>query len=321
MLRWGYRSREELLVMAQNFAMLLKSYAGDFEYATRLITSFNQFNADQVTLYAVVPDSDLELFQQLSSDHVLVLSENKLASHLVDSPVHGMRAGYINQEIVKLSFWELGLASHYFCVDSDAEFIRDFHVSDFMFDPETPYSVLVEDHELEVEPTYYAQYWQTRSAEIQHIADLIGWTSPVIRTCHGHTVFSAKVLESFVEGFLKPRGWDYRDALAESPYEFSWYNIWLQFAHPIGIQAREPWIKVFHHEGHHLEYLMRGVTIADIARGYLGVVVNSNYSRDLGVVSASASKPESLARYLSYGELIGVLTVKIKDTAQRRLRR
>lgn len=307
--------------MSVPFAMLLKSYQGDFEYAKRLITSFNLFNVDLVQLYVVVPESDFQLFSCFSGAQVQVLNESLFAKHLVTEPVREMRPGYINQEIVKLAFWELGYAENYFCVDSDAEFIRDFHISDFMYDSETPYSVLVEDHELEVEPQYYHQYWKTRSVEIQHIADLIGWKSAVIRTCHGHTVFSAKVLRSFVRGFLEPRGWDYKDALAESPYEFSWYNIWLQFAQPIAIHAREPWIKVFHHEGHHLEYLMRGVTIADIARGYLGIVVNSNYSRDLGVVNASASKPESLARYLSYGELVSVLSAKIKDTAQRRFKR
>ena len=307
--------------MSHAFAMLLKSYAGDFSYAERLIASFHRFNRDQVTLYAVVPNADLELFAAFKADTVVLIAEEQFSSHLVSEPVHGMRAGYINQEIVKLAFWELGLAENYLCVDSDAEFIRDFHVVDFMHDDQTPYSVLVEDKELEVEPSYFNQYWQSRSQEIRHIADLIGWTSPVIRTCHGHTVFSAKVLRSFVDGFLRPREWDYQHALAEAPYEFSWYNIWMQFATPIAIHQREPWFKVFHHEGHHLEYLMRGITTQDIARGYLGIIVNSNYSRDLGVVSSSASKPENLARYLSYRELADVLGAKIKDTARRRLKR
>ncbi|MDO8733435.1 MAG: DUF6492 family protein [Actinomycetota bacterium] len=307
--------------MSQSFAMLLKSYAEDFNYAQRMVESFNRFNLDKITMYAVVPTPDLELFAPLKSDTVTLIAEEEFSRHLVDSPVHGMRAGYINQEIVKLAFWELGRADNYFCVDSDAEFIRDFRVQDFMYDEHTPYSVLVEDHELEVEPAYFKQYWQSREAEIRHIADIIGWTSPVIRTCHGHAVLSAKVLQSFVDDFLVPREWDYKDALAEAPYEFSWYNIWMQFATPIDIHQREPWIKVFHHEGHHLEYLMRGITTQDIARGYLGIVVNSNYSRDLGVMNASASKPESLARYLSYGELAGVLAAKIKDTTRRRLGR
>lgn len=307
--------------MSQAFAMLLKSHADDFSYAKRMVESFNRFNLDKVTLYAVVPTVDLELFAPLQSDTVVLIAEEEFSEHLVDTPVHGMRPGYINQEIVKLAFWELGLAENYFCVDSDAEFIREFRVQDFMYDDKTPYSVLVEDHELEVEPKYFHQYWQSRESELRHIANLIGWTSPVIRTCHGHTVLSSTVLRSFVDEFLGPRGWDYKDALAESPYEFSWYNIWMQFAKPIPVHQREPWIKVFHHEGHHLEYLMRGITMQDIARGYLGVVVNSNYSRDLGVMNVSASKPESLARYLSYSELAGVLAAKIRDTAGRRLGR
>jgi len=307
--------------MSASFAMLLKSYSSDFSYAERLVDSFHRFNVEGITLYAVVPSADLALFDALKSDTVVLMAEEEFSRHLVDSPVHGMRAGYINQEIVKLAFWETGLAQNYFCVDSDAEFIREFRASDFMFDEHTPYSVLVEDHELEVEPTYFRQYWQSRESELRHIADLVGWASSVIRTCHGHTVLSATVLRSFVDEFLGPRGWDYKDALAEAPYEFSWYNIWMQFATPIDIHAREPWIKVFHHEGHHLEYLMRGITTQDIARGYLGVVVNSNYSRDLGVMSVSATKPETLARYLSYGELAGVLAAKVKDTASRRLGR
>jgi hypothetical protein len=95
--------------------------------------------------------------------------------------------------------------------------------------------------------------------------------------------------------------------------------MWLQKDHSIEIHAREPFVKVFHHEGHHLEYILRGVTQTDIARGYLAVVVNSNYSRDLGVVDSSASKPESLSRYLSYGEVGQLLASKFKDTFRRRL--
>ena len=301
-------------------ALLLKSYSGDFAYAQRLVNSFLRHNAEGLTLYVVVPESDLAQFTTLAGPNVEPLSEAALGQYLTDVPVHGMRPGYINQEIIKLAFWELGLAENYFCVDSDAEFIRDFGFSDFMANETTPYTVLVEDKELLVEPRYYEQYWQTRENEIRHIQELVGLDTRVIRTCHGHQVFSAAVLRSFKSDFLEPRGWSYVDALAESPYEFSWYNMWLQKVQTIEIHAREPLVKVFHHEGHHLEYILRGVTQADIARGYLAVVVNSNYSRDLGVVDSSASKPESLSRYLSYGEVGQLLASKFKDTFRRRLR-
>ena len=301
--------------------MLCKSYSGDFEYAQRMVKSFHKFKSDSIQLFLVVPETDLELFAPLSGDSVTLLSEQLLVGHLVDHEVHGMRPGYINQEIVKLSFWELGLAQNYFCVDSDAEFIRPFGVSDFMFDSVAPYSVLVQDLELAVEPEYYNQYWVSREAELRSIAEIVGVDSRVVLTCHGHTVFSRAVLESFVNDFLAPRDWTYADALEFSPYEFTWYNMWLQKSGVIAIHPREPWIKVFHNQSQHMEYLLRGIGLSDIARGYLGVVVNSNYSRGLGVVNADASQSDSIATYLSYPQLAATLVSKVKSTWSRKTKR
>lgn len=300
--------------------MLLKSYAGDFQYAQRLIESFTRFNIDGVTLYVVVPESDRELFKSIIGEHTELIFENEFAQHLVDHEVHGIRPGYINQEIIKLAFWELGLAANYFCVDSDAEFIREFRITDFMYDPLTPYSVLVQDLELAVEPEYFNQYWSTREKEIALVAQAVGLDSRVVLTCHGHTVFASEVLKSFVSDFLNPRGWTYQDALELSPYEFTWYNMWLQKSKVIDIHPREPWIKVFHNESQHLEYLMRGITLNDMARGYLGVVVNSNYSRGAGVIDAGSGKTVNIARYLSYVEVASVIKAKFLDTMSRRFR-
>jgi hypothetical protein len=47
------------------------------------------------------------------------------------------------------------------------------------------------------------------------------------------------------------------------------------------------------------------------------VVVNSNYARDLGVMPIHESKPESLARYLSYGEVGSLLAAKVRSSLRR----
>lgn len=302
-----------------SFAMLLKSYGPDLEYARRLVQSFHEHNADDIALYCVVPPADISAFSSLGSSTVRVLSESELGHHLVSGDLNGYRRGYINQEIVKLSFWELGFADSYFCVDSEAVFIRDFTRDDFIAPDGVPYTVLVEDNELKVEPRYYREHWVERERMIRRIADEIGFDAPVLLTCHGHQIFSTAVLRSLREDFLAPRGWDYKDALALSPYEFSWYNLWLQKAGVIPVHQREPLVKVFHNESQHLEYLMRGIQVEDIARGYLAVLINSNFSRDIGIVDPHASKPENVARYLSYGELAQVLTTKVRDTTRRRL--
>ena len=292
-------------------SLMLRSYADDFAYADRLVQSFHKYNADGLTLFIVVSQADMPLFEQLTSDDVVVLDDLPLAHYFTDHEIHGIRPGYINQEIVKLAFWELGLSKNYFCIDSDAVFLRDFTAEDFIAADGTPFSVLVEDKELLVEPRYFTNFWQSRQSHLNRIAEELGLSARLLLTCHGHQIFSSEVLRSFRDNFLQPRGWSYLDALRVSPYEFTWYNYWLQKDQTIPIKIREPLVKVFHHEGHHLEYLLRGVRPDDIARGYLAVVVNSNYSRDLGLLPIGESKEASLARYLSYKELWNLMRIKI----------
>ena len=278
--------------MKKKLAFLLKSYSNDFLYTKRLIASYRQYNADLIPMFVVVPESDLELFSIFKNEGVEVLAEESVTDCLVnDDSVFGIRPGYINQEIIKLAFWELDLCENYFCLDSDAEFIRDFYFSDFMFDENTPFSVLVEDNELAVDPEYYKEHWAGRSKLIDIIKDELGVEDRRSLTCHNMTIFSKKVLKSFKEKYLLPRGYTYVDALKKSPYEFSWYNFWLQKDKTIPIEFREPLFKMFHNKSQHLEYLRKKITLKDISRGYLGIVINSNYSRDFGVISYDSRKP------------------------------
>lgn len=301
-------------------ALLLKSYADDRAYAERLVRSFHEHNAESLTLHCVVPAADVSSFSTLASDTVVLHAEEDLVGgHLVEGALGELRPGYANQEIVKLSFWETGLAANYFCVDSDAVLLRDFGSADFMRDGETPYTVLVEDNDLKVEPDYFARHWVGREESIRRIMREIGLDDPIMRTSHGHQVFSARVLASLRDDFLQPRGWTYADAVAFSPYEFSWYAMWLQKTRIIPIHQREPLVKVFHDEDQHLAAILMGIAEQDVARGYLGLVVNSNFSRGLGMVTHGDDKPAALAPYLSYGELVRLATAKVRDTWGRRI--
>ena len=128
------------------------------------------------------------------------------------------------------------------------------------------------------------------------------------------------MLRSLKEEFLAPRGWTYADALAVSPYEFSWYAMWLQKTQVIPIHQREPLVKVFHTEDQYLEYVLRGITNGDVARGYLAVVVNSNFSRDAGFRDLGGDRPTALAPHLSYAEALRLLGAKARLTWARRAR-
>lgn len=295
------------------FAILIKSHAADREYVTRLVASLRRHNVDAIPVFVIVPESDLTLFVEFSDEVISVLGESVLSEHLVSQPLAGFSAGYVNQEVIKLSFWETGLADNYLCLDSDAEFVRDFTFEDFMFDEGTPYTFLTEDAELISEPEYFSESWKGRAEKLRRIKQEIGVDDPRLLTVHGHAVFSSKVLRSFKQHFLAPRGWVYRDAIAFSPYEPTWYSMWLQHDRTIPIHVREPNIKTFHNATQHLAYVLRGVTSADLARGYVAVVVNSNYSRGDGVVTFGEAPHLALASYASAKELLLAMWFRIRS--------
>lgn len=294
-----------------HLGILIKSYRPDLEYTRRLMGSIALYNVERLPVFIVVPNSDVNLFAEFANPDVSVMSEEQLSLHLVRDETAGFSAGYINQEIVKLSFWELGLCENYFCVDSDAEFIRPFTARDFMHDSQTPYTFMTEDRDLIVEPDYYESTWINRMKSLEKIRETIGYTGPWLFTVHGHAVFSARVLHSFVTEFLEPRGWDYRDALSISPYEPTWYTTWLLHSKVIPIYGREPIVKTFHNANQHLEYQLRGITKEDAARGFVAIVVNSNFSRGHGVLDASEPLKDTLAAYVPLPQLLKAFGIKL----------
>jgi hypothetical protein len=289
------------------FGLLVKSYAPDLPYVERLVASLRRHNVEQIPVHVVVPQADVAAFAPVVGDAGLLHPEETFADHLTAEPVAGFGPGYINQEIVKLAFWETGLADNYFCVDSELEFVRDFGRADFMADDTTPFTFLSADAELQVEPDYHRTHWVARRERLRVIQREIGIEDEPLLTVHGHATFSATVLAAFRDRFLAPRGWDYVDALACAPYEPTWYSLWLQKDQTIPIVMREPIVKTFHDPAQYLDYVVRGVTVDDVARGYVAMVLNSNYSRGDGVIGLGDDPAVVAARYVPVHRLVAAL--------------
>jgi hypothetical protein len=198
---------------------------------------------------------------------------------LVSESINGINAGYINQEIIKLSFWEKERCKNYCCLDSDAEFIRDFYITDFMHDEDTPYSVLIEDNDLKSDPVYYKAFWIEREKSLLKIQDELEYKTRRLLTCHGFQNFSSVVLRDFRQNFMDKKGYCYADLIRISPYEFTWYNIWLQKSRVIEIYPCDPLFKYFHLKQHLVFSKLQGIKLEDLGRSYVGVVIQSNYAK------------------------------------------
>lgn len=304
----------------ESFGLLLKSYGGDAPQAERLLESFRHFASSDVPLAVVVPAADVSIFRTFVGEDALLLAEEELSTHLVAEPVGGLRPGYANQEIVKLAFHELELFENYFTVDSEAEFLRPFSRGDFLAPDGYPYSILVEDRDLAVDPEYYRSYWQTREEAHRLIWETVGVPDPIIRTCHGHTTFASSVLRSLVADFMSPRGWTYRDLIELSPYEYTWYNAWLLTANVIPVHPRDPLVKVFHTEEQLVTSLALGIGRQELARGYLAMVINNNFDQGRSLDHGLDHRLSALPHYLSSREAASVLRSRLSVDIRERWR-
>lgn len=267
-----------------SFAFLLKTYEKDYKYAKRLLESYAKHNCDSIPCFVVLPkETKLEFMNSLDREiitDVTFLDEQHFPYLVEKNAEVGVPSGYLNQEIIKLSFWEEELCENYCCLDSDAVFIRDFYTYDFMYDEKTPYSVLMEDNDLKADPYYYQSFWIEREKALRRIQNEIGYNNKKLLTCHGFQNLSGKVLCDFKKNFMEVKGYNYIDLMNISPYEFTWYNIWLQKSKIIDIHICEPLFKTFHMQHQLYTSWLLGIDIEDLRRSYVGIVINSNFCND-----------------------------------------
>ena len=284
------------------FGILLKSYRPDLPYAQRFLASVEEFAQENIPIVIVVPDEDVAAFTSMARGVGEVLGESLWGDQLVDYRIHGSSPGYVNQEIIKVTFAQRGIFANYLCADSEAVFIRPFSTTDFMADDSTPFTFLTEDAELRADPLYEQAYGSVRDAHMVRLRDFLGLPARPYRTTHGLAVLSSRVCNE-LSTFLAEENMTWADALELCPYEFSWYNFWLERAQSIAMHVREPIFKTIHMEHQHLELAIRGIREADLARGYVGVVVNSGFSRQHGHLGLDEPLSHTLGRYVSERDL------------------
>lgn len=264
-----------------SIAIYCKSYRNDLPRVKVLLESVRKHNIENIPFFISVPDADVSLFQtELGVGGYTLVHDEGIVDVPADVP------GWIKQQVVKSSFWKLGLCENYVMIDSDSYFIRPFKMSDFMYE-NVPYTVMHEQHEL-------FAWTCNKSAQLgfdpqqsfgecrRKVMDLFDRTdgklydfgpSPVI--------WSTKVWQSLEEEYLKPAGATLTDAFTKVSSEFTWYGEWLLATRSIQLLPIEPMFKVFHYQGQYDECKNQGVTEADLVKVYMGVVMQSNWNSPL----------------------------------------
>ena len=128
----------------EKFVILIKTYNRDVYRTKRLISSIKKFNRDNIPVYISIKKQDLEIFQSVLNglDYKvgIVFDEDV-------QPNCNVTEGWLYQQIIKSQFWVTNISENYIAIDSEIVFLKDFYLSDFMYDDETPYVVMGERKE------------------------------------------------------------------------------------------------------------------------------------------------------------------------------
>jgi hypothetical protein len=250
-----------------------KSYDKDLYRAKTLLESIIKFNEDHIPFYISVPQKDINLFKSILGDDNYIL--------VSDESIDVNNDGWKGQQIVKSQFWKLNFCENYVCVDSDCFFIKPFHVSDFMFDEFTPYTVCHEYKSffefLDKIPALSFDPYDSFVKERMHIMNLFGRLGAIYDFGPGPTIWSSKVWQSLEDKYIKPNNLKFSDLIESNGSEFTWYGEWLLYDQTIRLMPKGPLFKNYHYT-HQYEFDKHyKYNIDKISKLYLGVGMQSIY--------------------------------------------
>jgi hypothetical protein len=257
----------------EKLVLYCKSYINDYERFKVLLESINKYNVDNIPFYVSVPTKDVDLFKQLEG--VKVISD--------ESIVNTSSQGWVQQQIVKSRFWTLGICKNYLCLDSDCYFIKPFGFKDFMYDDQTPFTIIHEQKELfswTVNKTNVLGFDPKDSymRDRDKIMQIFGRSGKYYDFGPVPVLWSRKVWEDLENNYIKSNNLSFGDLINNSASEFSWYGESLLAFKSIPLYPIEPLFKVFHYAQQIQEYKNQGYTEQMIAQNYYGIIMQSNYN-------------------------------------------
>ncbi len=268
------------------FALYCKSYRTDLRRVVRLAQSIRLHNVEQIPFYVSVPRADLPLFREhlgtglaelLADEDILQASHPGVAEQVARLP------GYLAQQVVKSEFWRLGHARAYLCLDSDAFFIRPIHQSDFIAADGGPYTMLDEAHDLLEDALQHKR---------QRVIDAFVREADLVQGLFGRQgrrysfgpfplVWHRDVWQSLDERYLQPRGMTLADAIQQAPIESRWYGEALLAWQAVPLRPCQALFKVYHYAWQYDRDQRKGVSQAQLAQLYCGVIHQSAWEREL----------------------------------------
>jgi hypothetical protein len=259
----------------ENLVLYCKTFHRDIELVKRLVDSINQFNVDAIKTYISVPKRDLKLFLAANLENV-----NLIEDELV---YEGHVKGWLQQQIVKSSFYKLNIATNWVCIDSDAFFIKPFYISDFIYKDDIPYTIIHEQKELF---SWTANNFnllgfdpkESFTEDRKKIMNVFERNGRIYDFGPAPTIWSSKVWLDLENQYMIPNNLTLQQLIEYCPSEFTWYGETLLRFNTIPLYPAEPLFKVFHYKQQIDEFSRLNLSVEALSKNYLGIILQSNIS-------------------------------------------
>jgi len=255
------------------FVIFCKSYINDVDRVKLLKDSIDKFNSDDIKFYVSVPSGDMEIFKNVigTDGYELISDESIVGENLSEN--------WSKQQIIKSEFWKTELCENYLMIDSDSYFIKEFSLKDFMYNDNTPYTVMHECKDLLQFASRRGMSFVKESfvGDRLFVQDIFGRTGRQYDFGPSPCIWSSKVWRSLKEEYLDSNNLNFSSLINVKPCEFHWYGEWLLKRKPIDIIPIEPIFKVFHYAEQYQESKNIGDTEKSLSDNFLGIVMQSNW--------------------------------------------
>jgi hypothetical protein len=266
--------------MKDKIVLYCKSHLPDLDRVKILVDSVNRHNLDKIKLYISVPSTELQYFGNALGHSVILIPDEEICTQSLEN-------GWKHQQLVKSSFWKLGLCENYCVLDSDCYFIRPFTVNDFIVEgTDIPYTVMHEQKDL--------FSWTANKSDVlgfdpidsfkdvrKKIMDIFDRRGRYYDFGPIPVIWSRKVWKELQARYLAQNNLTLAQLFDGIPSEFSWYGEWLMASNTIPIYPVEPLFKVFHYPHQYIDFKSTGYTESQLAKNYMGIVMQSNWGAPL----------------------------------------
>ncbi len=276
--------------------IFVKSYPKDFANLKVLIDSIDSYNVDNIPVYICIDKGNKKTFENtLGIDHHnIVYSEDILEDYSTEAlmELKDMERWEI-QQVLKFEFCKNTYESeHFLIVDSDSIFIRPFYIRDFYDEANNLYTIMrtvkkqidwyaADVPHLDINLKEQEQMMSFNRKQIQSIIDREGevydFGPPLI-------LWSQTVINDFYENYLVPNDLTFTSIIKKVPIEYNWYGEWLLKTEIIPVIPKEPMFKNIFWEDQYNTMIKNGISKTILAKDYLGINLQTNFSRPRGII-------------------------------------